>query len=349
MLSLINMRTRRSPPEPFRFLDLPAELRNSVFEFLTAEYEGCVRRFALKTTSSSLGASSTPASIFSLAHVCQNLRKEFLSHLFATLEVGLDWLDVEYFCHTVCSTFNNGEWLSTRAPKSITVYIDGNICNDSPISKSSSRNTLWNNSEIAAYRADVLEGIVHVPRMPHPSLNLLPLLKLRLLRNDYACLFSLDPKVDWDAVKEKHNSGDTWSDWLVGITVLDLAQFMGLDNDAWAQCIGKKLDQVLLHPWADWKDLQIELVFKEQPNNLMTLNNKTRRCYLPDLRKTGLREFYVTTGLTFNMSMASQSPKLDWEGRSRSRSASKEPLRYHRPPTFHSLLSPPPTHPQTQK
>ncbi|KAI4956756.1 hypothetical protein J4E86_005227 [Alternaria arbusti] len=301
------MRTRRSLPEPFRFLDLPAELRNSVYEFLTAEYEGCVRRFALRIQSSSLGASSTPAPIFPLAHVCQKLRKEFLSHLFATLEVGLDWLDVEYFCHT---------WMSTRTPKSITVYIDETICNEPSLSKPRSKGTPWNNSEIAAYRAGVLQGMIHVPRVPgvlHPSLNVLPLLKMRLRRKDFTCLFTLDPKIDWHAVKEKHNSEDTMTDERVATAVEDLVHFMGFDNDAWTQCMGKELDEVLLHSWAVWTDLQIELVFKEQPSEFMILGSKTRRCYLPDLRRAGLRDFYATTGLTFNMSMATASPKPDWE------------------------------------
>ncbi|KAI4675090.1 uncharacterized protein J4E88_007994 [Alternaria novae-zelandiae] len=301
------MRTRRSLPEPFRFLDLPAELRNSVYEFLTAEYEGCVRRFALKIKSSSLGARSTPASIFSLAYVCQKLRKEFLSHLFATLEVGLDWLDVEYFCHT---------WLSTRTPKSITVYIDEHICNEPPIQKPKFGCGSSTADEIAAEMEAVWQGIVQVRRprrVLHPSLNLLPLLQLRLLRKDFICLFILDPKVDWNAVKEKYNSEDTLTDERVATACHDLAQLMVFSNEPWTQCMERKLDEVLLHPWSDWTDLQIELVFKEQPNEFKTLSSKTRRCYLPDLRGAGLREFYATTGLTFNMSMASSSPKPDWE------------------------------------
>ncbi|KAI4666363.1 uncharacterized protein J4E79_002401 [Alternaria viburni] len=308
------MRTQRSLPEPFRFLDLPAELRNSVYEFLTAEYEGRVRRF--NPNSSSLDAGSPPASILSLAHVCQKLRKEFLPHLFASLEVGLDWLHVEHFCHTVCCTFSNGEFLSIRAPKSITVHIDETICNEPPISKPRSTDTSWAEQEVEAFMAYVSEGIIPVPRVPrvlHPSLNLLPLLKLRLLRQDYACLFALDPKVDWDAVKEQHNSGDTLTDERVATAVEDLAQFMVFSSELWKQHMEGKLDQVLLHPWADWTDLQIELVFKEQPNESITLDSKTRRCYLPDLRRAGLREFYATTGLTFNMSMPSSSPKPDWE------------------------------------
>ncbi|KAI4712248.1 hypothetical protein J4E89_002514 [Alternaria sp. Ai002NY15] len=332
------MRTRRSLPEPFRFLALPAELRNSIYEFLTAEYEGRVRRFTAH--SFSLGAGSPPATIFSLAHVCQKLRKEFLSHLFSTVEFGLDWLDVEHFCHTVCWTFSDGESLSMRAPRSITVYIDENICNEPSMSKPRSRDTPWNNSEIAAYRAGVLQGIIHVPRVPrvpHSSLNLLPLLELRLLRNDFICLFTLDPRVDWDAVKEKHNSEATLTDERVAATVQDLAQFMVFDSEPWTQCIEGKLNEVLLHPWADWTDLQIELVFKEQPNELMTLDSKIRRCYLPDLRRAGLREFYTTTGLTFNMSMVSSTPKPDWEEGSLSR------LAILASPTF-----PSPIHPQTQ-
>ncbi|KAI4694995.1 uncharacterized protein J4E84_001619 [Alternaria hordeiaustralica] len=301
------MRTRRSPPEPFRFLDLPAELRNAVYEFLTAESEGCVGRFALKTKSPSLGASSTPASIFSLAHVCQKVRKEFLSHLFATLEVGLDWLDVEYFCHT---------WLSTRPPKSITVYIDEHISTEPPIQKPKFGCGSSTADEIAAEMEAVWQGIVQVRRprrVLHPSLNLLPLLQTRLLRRDFVCLFALDPKVDWNAVKEKYNSEDTLTDERVATAVQDLAQLMIFGNEPWTQCMERKLDEVLLHPWSDWTDLQIELVFKEQPNDFKTLSSKTRRCYLPDLRGAGLREFYATTGLTFNMSMASSSPKPDWE------------------------------------
>ena len=287
--------------------DVIAELRNSVYEFLTTEYEGCVRRFALKFRSSSLGASSTPASIFSLAHVCRRLRKEFLSHLFAALEVGLDWLDVDRFCHT---------WLSTRTPKSITVYIDEHICNEPPIPKPQFGCGSWTAEEIAAETADILQGIVHVRRprrVPHPSLNLLPLLQMRLLRRDFVCLFVLDPKVDWNTVKEKHNSEDTLTDERVATAIQDLAQLMVFGNEPWTQCMERKLDEVLLHPWSDWTDLQIELVFKEQPNEFKTLSSKTRRCYLPDLRGAGLREFYATTGLTFNMSMASSSPKPDWE------------------------------------
>ena len=290
------------------------ELRNSVYEFLTAEYEGRVRRFT--ANSFSHGAGSTPASILSPAHVCQKLRKEFLSHFFAMFEVGLDWLDVDLFCHTVCSTFSNGEWLSSRAPKSITVYIDETICNEPPIQKPKFGCGSSTADEIAAEMAAVWQGIVQVRRprrVLHPSLNLLPLLQMRLLRRDFVCLFVLDPKVDWDAVKEKYNSEDTLTDERVTTAAQDLAQLMVFGNEPWTQCMERKLDEVLLHPWSDWTDLQIELVFKEQPNEFMTLHSKTRRCYLPDLRGAGLREFYATTGLTFNMSMVSSTPKPDWE------------------------------------
>ena len=138
-------------------------------------------------------------------------------------------------------------------------------------------------------------------------------------------------------MKEKHNSEATPTDERVAATVQDLAQFMVFDSEPWTQCIEGKLNEVLLHPWAHWTDLQIELVFKEQPNELMTLDSKTRRCYLPDLRRAGLREFYATTGLTFNMRMAPSSPKLDWEEGSLSRLAISA-----------SSTGCPPTHHQTQ-
>lgn len=87
--------------------------------------------------------------------------------------------------------------------------------------------------------------------MLHPSLNLLPLLKTRLLRNEYACLFALDPKVDWDVVKEKYNSEETLADERVATAVQDLAQFLVFGSESWTQCMERKLHGVLLHPWGD--------------------------------------------------------------------------------------------------
>ena len=316
--------------------DVIAELRNSVYEVLTADYEGCVQRIAPNLFS--FRRISSPASIFSFAHVCQKLRKEFLSHLLATLEIGLSWLDVKHFCWMTCSTFSDWEWLSTRAPKSITVYINEFVCHRPPIVNSKSMDTLLNHDESAAQRANVLEGIVDMPiRFPgEPLLDLLPLLKLRLLREDYCTSFVLDPRANWDIVKKVYNSEDTLTDERVATAVQDLAQFMVFHSEPWTQCIIGKLDEVLLHPWEDWTDLQIELVFKEQPNESITLDSKTRRCYLPDLRRAGLRDFYATTGLTFNMRMASSSPKPDWEEGSLSRLA------------IHPFSTGCPTHHQTQ-
>jgi hypothetical protein len=312
------MRTRHLPPEPFRFLDLPAgklnipltrrsnaditvELRNLVYEFVTVEDKGRVRRCTRRRSaakSSPFIADSTATSIFPLAHVCKDLRKEFLPHFFVSFEVGLQWLDVEYFYHTVCCTISNGTVLSIRAPMSITVYIDEDVCNDAPIPELDPR-TLYER-EMAAHAT----GILYVAKVLHLSLDILPLLKLRLLRKDHISFFVLDPKIDWAAVKSKHDSWRTQTDEQVAAAVQDLARFMVFSSESWAQYVDGELDKVLLRPWADWTALQVEMVFKQSYASSV-LDSKARRCYLPDFRRAGLRDFYATTGLTFSMSMTS--------------------------------------------
>jgi hypothetical protein len=312
------MRTRHLPPEPFRFLDLPAgklnnpmtrrnnadiiaELRNLVYEFVTVEDKGRVRRYTRRRSaakSSPSIADSTATCIFPLAHVCKDLRKEFLPHFFVSFEVGLQWLDVEYFYHTVCCTISNGTVLSIRAPNSITVYIDEDVCNDALIPEPDPW-TLY-----GRWKAERATGIPDVPKALHPSLDILPLLKLRLLRKDHISFFVLDPKIDWAAVKSKHDSWRTQTDEQVATTVQDLARFMVFSSESWAQYVEEELDKVLLHPWVDWAALQVELVFKQSYASSV-LDSKARRCYLPDFRRAGLRDFYATTGLTFSMSMTS--------------------------------------------
>jgi hypothetical protein len=81
------------------------------------------------------------------------------------------------------------------------------------------------------------------------------------------------------------------------------------NSEPWAKYLEERLNEVLLHPWYDWTALQIELVFRKQPNIDKEAGIRARRCYSPGLRKVGLQELYARTVLSFHMSMATKSQK----------------------------------------
>jgi hypothetical protein len=79
-----------------------------------------------------------------------------------------------------------------------------------------------------------------------------------------------------------------------------LTSFLNCNNEKWVSLVqANKLATVLVHPWLS---TNIDLVFKDQPLG-RRIDEASVRCYLPDTRRFGLDDVYLTTNLEMKMSL----------------------------------------------
>ena len=76
-------------------------------------------------------------------------------------------------------------------------------------------------------------------------------------------MFVLNPEVNWDTMKTKHNNWGRHLDQHLSRIRQDLARFVVFNSEPWAKHLERRLNAVLLHLWSDWTALQRELVLIE--------------------------------------------------------------------------------------
>jgi len=191
-----------------------------------------------------------------------------MSWYFGCLHVGLHILDLERFRRTFCRPVRDGVLL---LPQSITVYIP-----------------------------DVTTDNKAEPEMYFEVLNML---KLKLKNPALSCIFSPDPKVDWQGI-------DHITPWAI-VPLYDRIKYecqafemlFACRSAKWTALIkAGKLAAVLLLPFTTYNAPNIHLVLEEQPIG-RPLHGKTLQFYLPDARRFGLEEVYQNPSVILGMSL----------------------------------------------
>jgi hypothetical protein len=225
-------------------------------------------------------ADATPKPLlFPLAYANKQLRKEYLTYLFANLRVGVRWINVAQFVRDMCCTVIDGKRV-ILVPKEITILIDNHVVGVSNM---------------------------QTDRMPaFPPLDLLPLLTLRLVCPAAVIIFAPDETADWTGLRISF--ADTKAGIDHGITSSagqNLGRLMAFNSTVWDALVkSKKLRKVLVHPsykHTTWP--KVKLIFKEQPPGSVDLSKEAVRCCLPNIRRFGLTDVYYNTDLVFTMSL----------------------------------------------
>lgn len=194
-----------------------------------------------------------------------------MSWYFGCFHVGLHMLDLERFLRTFCRPVRDGTPEGSLLPQSITVYIPY-----------------------------VTKGNKTGSEMYFEVLNVL---KLKLKNPALSCIFSLDPKVDWQGI-------DPITQWAI-VPLYDRIKYdcqafeilFACKSAKWTALIeADKLAAVFLLPFIIHNAPNIDPVFEEQPIGL-PLHGKTLQFYLPDARGFGLEEVYQNPSVILGMSL----------------------------------------------
>ncbi|KAF2024517.1 hypothetical protein EK21DRAFT_117714 [Setomelanomma holmii] len=106
----------------FPFLQLSTELRSVIYATpISYNIEGVK---VIHRTDSSKARDVPKKLLFSLAHVCKQLRAEWLPLYLASLRIDLKLEDLNYFLCTFCNFSPDTTIVQATALKAITVYID---------------------------------------------------------------------------------------------------------------------------------------------------------------------------------------------------------------------------------
>lgn len=248
----------------FPFLELPAELRNQIYDLILAE-DDRLQRICPRASDSGIEARKRLAP---LAQVNRQLRAEYLPCWMTRFDVAVHVYNLEEYVRVFCRRFK----CTRLRPKLITIYIPA--------------------AGGAALNVD----------STHPPTNILSLIKLRQQCPSFACAFVPDPRDQWRSGSKPLIDADCRE--LEKLVCSSNEKFVAVIKGKKMIAVLLYPERIWPYAYSMRKYTRVAWVFSAQLGRVRVIDKLNTRYNLGEAREFGVEDVYRCNWIHFTMSIA---------------------------------------------